>query len=150
GLSDYANVHRFQAELAATPLGRWGKPNPPTKTPVNPAWDTRTPPVEQVAKLGTEAFFSLFADLTRLNPPHANDYPALHRMRRIGIHPGKPLSLAGASTDVRQAIENAGPAARGRLVAAAPRCGFPANGWQMAQPTGTYGADFLSRAAIAY
>ena len=64
---------------------------------INSEWDMKTPPVEQVEKLSPSAYFSLFTELTKLNPPHANDYPILDQMRRIGIEPGKPFAFDKAS-----------------------------------------------------
>jgi hypothetical protein len=59
-----------------------------------------TPPIEQVERLNPGAYFSLFAELTKLNPPHANDYPILHQMRRIGIEPGMPFAFDRVSPEI--------------------------------------------------
>jgi hypothetical protein len=75
GAADYDNVHKFQAGLNATPLSAWGKDYTPPPLAVNPELDMKTPPLEQVDKLSPEAFFALFAELTKANPAHANDYP---------------------------------------------------------------------------
>ena len=53
----------------------------------------KTTPIKQVEMLSPAAYFSLFAELSKLNPPHENDYPILHQMRRIGIEPGKPFAF---------------------------------------------------------
>jgi hypothetical protein len=58
-------------------------------------------PVEQVAKMATATFFSLFAELTRDNAPHHNDYPVLARIKRLGLEPGRPFNLARASPQAR-------------------------------------------------
>ncbi len=68
----------------------------------------KTPPTEQVEKLSPAAYFSLFTELTKLNPPHANDYPILHQMRRIGIEPGKSFAFDKASPEIRRALTEAG------------------------------------------
>ena len=60
----------------------------------------KTPPTEQVEKMSAAAYFSLFTELTRLNPPHANDYPILNQMRRMGIEPGKPFAFENASPQI--------------------------------------------------
>ena len=79
----------------ATPLSQWGKPYQPPAGRINPDWDMTTRPVDQVEKLSPAAYFSLFAELTKLNPPHANDYPILHQMRRIGSSRASPSRSTG-------------------------------------------------------
>jgi hypothetical protein len=49
----------------------------------------------------------MFAELN--NPPHANDYPILDRLNRIGIEPGKSFSPASTPKEVQDAL-NAAPA----------------------------------------
>ena len=61
----------------------------------------------QVEKLSPAAYFSLFTELTKLNPPHPNDYPILDQMRRIGIEPGKPFALDKASPEIQRALTEA-------------------------------------------
>jgi hypothetical protein len=96
-------VRKFQAGLSATPLSQWGKPYQPPVGKINSDWDMGTPPIQQVEKLSPAAYFSLFAELTALNPPHANDYPILHQMRRIGIEPGKPFAFDRVSPEIQRA-----------------------------------------------
>lgn len=90
GKADYDAVHKFQAGLIAAPLSQWGKLYKPPLGTINPNWDVKTPPTEQVEKLSPSAFFSLFAELTRLNPPHANDCPILHQIARMGSSSANP------------------------------------------------------------
>lgn len=151
GPADFDSVHVFQAGLTATPLGRWGKKgSTPTSGAVTPNLDT-SPPVEQVKKMDAGTFFARFAALTRSNPPHANDYPILDRMARIGLVPGRPFDIAKASPDVKAALEAAALAGTGQILATLPRTGTMVNGWRMlAEPIGTYGTAYLRRAVIAY
>lgn len=151
GATDYDNVHKFQAGLSATPLSAWGTDYKPPRLAVNPEWDMKTPPVEQVDKLAPEGFFALYAELTKANPAHANDYPILHRMRRLGIESGKAFSMASLSPAAQEAVQSAWPEARKRIVDTAPKSGVLVNGWRInLTAVGTYGADYLHRAAVAY
>ena len=151
GKADYDAVHKFQSGLVATPLSQWGKSYLPPAGRINPDWDMKTPPLDQVEKLRPAAYFSLFTELTRLNPPHANDYPILDQMRRIGIEPGKPFAFDTASPGVQGALTEAGPIALKRIRARFLRAGIASAGWRTnLTAIGTYGADYLSRAAIAY
>jgi hypothetical protein len=149
--ADYDAVHKFQNGLIATPLSQWGKSYLPPAGGINPDWDMKTPPVDQVEKLNPATYFSLFTDLTKLNQPHANDYPILDQMRRIGIEPGKPFAFDQASPEVQRALTEAGPVALKRIRARFLKMGGESVGWRTNLTTvGTYGADYLSRAAVAY
>ena len=151
GKADYEAVHQFQAGMVATPLSQWGKPYQPPAGRINPDWDMKTTPTEQVEKLSPAAYFSLFAELTALNPPHANDYPILHQMRRIGIEPGKPFAFDRASPEIQRALTEAGPAALNAIKARMAKAGVASAGWRTnLTAVGTYGADYLSRAGVAY
>ena len=151
GKADYEAVHKFQAGLIATPLSQWGKSYRPLAETINPDWDMRTPPVNQVEKLSPAAYFALFTELTNLNPPHANDYPILHQMLRMGIEPGKPFAFDQVSPEVQRALTEAGASALDRMKARFLKMGVANAGWRTnLTAIGTYGADYLSRAAIAY
>ncbi|MGB8562675.1 MAG: DUF1254 domain-containing protein [Pseudolabrys sp.] len=151
GKADYDAVHKFQAGLITTPLSEWGKSYRPPAAAINPDWDMKTPAVDQVEKLGAAAYFSLFTELTKLNTPHANDYPILEQMRRMGIEPGKPFALDKASPEVQSALSEAGPLALKKIRARFLRAGVANAGWRTnLTAVGTYGADYLSRAMIAY
>jgi hypothetical protein len=151
GAADYPNVHKFQAGLTVTTLSRLGKPYTAPKSAVDPAWDVNTPPVDLIEKLSAQEYFGLFAELMKLNPPHANDYPIVHRMARVGIAPGKSFSLAAAPAETKQAFEAAvGPALK-QIKAGLAMLGVSQNGWRINMSTiGTYGTDYWARAAIAY
>ena len=151
GVSDYPNVHRFQDGLTATPLSRRGKNYTPPPTAVDPAWDTKTPPVQQIERMSAQEYFGLFTELTKVNPPHASDYPILHRMARIGIVPGKPFSLAAAPAEVREALEAAPDTALATIKGGLTKLGVRRNGWRINLSTiGTYGTDYLARALVAH
>jgi hypothetical protein len=151
GKPDYDAVHQFQAGFTATPLSQWGKPYQPPSATINPDWDTATPPVVQVEKLSPAAYFSLFAELTTLNPPHANDYSVLSRMRRLGIEPGKPFAFDKASPEVQRALTEGSYAALKEIKARFRDIGVANAGWRTnLTAIGTYGTDYLSRAAVAY
>ena len=151
GKADYDAVHKFQAGLVATPLSQWGKPYRPPPGKINPDWDTKTPPTAQVEKLSPAAYFSLFTELTKLNPPHANDYPILHQLARMGIETGKPFAFDKASPEIQRALTEAGPAALKKIKAYFLKAGVEHEGWRTnLTEVGTYGADYLARAGVAY
>jgi len=152
GKADYENVHKFQAGLKAVPLSAWGKDYTPPKGAVDPNVSYE-PPVDQVAKMDAATFFARFAELTKGNPPHENDYPILAQMKRIGLEPGKTFDFAKATPQAQQVMKRAIPIAQRKIVAGLAAGGGRAtvNGWaMMLTPIGTYGTDYLRRAQIAY
>jgi hypothetical protein len=151
GKPDYSAVHQFQTGFTATPLSQLGKNYQPPLGKINPDWDITTPPVVQVEKLDPAAFFSLFTELTKLNPPHANDYAILSRIRRLGIEPGKPFVFVSASPEVQQALTEGSAEAQKEIQTRFRQIGVATNGWRTNLTTiGTYGTDYLGRAAVAF
>jgi len=149
GRSDYADVHVFQNALIASPLRDYGSDCSPRDAPVDTGMDMSAP-VEQVARLSAANFFSLFALTTRKNPPHAHDYPMLARMRRLGLEPGKIFDLSQVSPMARSALEAAPAIAMKSMELELFQNASKMNGWRfIAQPVGTYGANYLHRASVA-
>ena len=150
GKADYGNVHKFQDEWKTAPLSAWGKPYAPPKAEVDPNV-LRKAPVDVVAQMDAAAFFARFAQLTIENPPHANDYPVLERMKRLGLETGKPFDLAKASPEAQAALNSAPQPALAKITGYLANADRIVNGWGMIMnPVGTYGTDYLKRALIAY
>jgi hypothetical protein len=150
GKADYAAVHKFQSGIRAVPLSRYGKPYRPPKSKIDARQDM-SPPPEQVERMDAAGFFALFAELMKENPPHPADYPMLARLKRLGIEPGRPFSLAAAPPEARHALQAAPAEALKQIKAAMATAGTQANGWRTSLAgVGTYGVDYLQRAAVAY
>lgn len=150
GKADYPAVRKFQAGMTATPLSKYGQPYAPPKGTVNPKVDN-SPPVDQVEKLPAAEFFARFADMTAVDPPHANDYPIVHQLARLGIVPGKPFDLNRAAPETKAALEQAPAAALKKIKSAFLKSGIASNGWRTnLTAIGTYGADYAHRAGVAY
>ena len=149
GKADYDTVHKFQEGLKATPLSGPAKASAPPK-PTPEQSPSPIPPSEQVAAMDAVAFFTRFLELVKHNPPHANDYPILQRMRRIGIDPARPFNIMSATPDIRTAINGAPQAALPKITSLTT-IGTVAKRWRLPRsPIGTYGTDYLRRAQIAY
>jgi hypothetical protein len=150
GTADYDRVHEFQSGIAVTPLSAWGKYYEPPRGKVDPKL-SKVPPVEQIAKMDGATFFDRFTQLLRTNAPHANDYPILQRLARIGIAPGRPFDFATATSEVRNALNAAPAVALPKIVNYIKRSSPVVNGWEMLMsPVGTYGTDYLKRAMVAF
>lgn len=151
GAADYANVHKLQAGFKAVPLSQRERPVAFAASKVDASVDMKTPPVDQVARMSADEFFATFVRLMRANPPHAADYPILHRMERVGIVAGKDFKLADAPPAVKQGLARAAPAALARMKELGPQLRQRRNGWIVSTTQiGTYGVDYLMRAYIAF
>ena len=149
GPTDLAAVARFQAGLSASPWSSWGQLPRRSRHSVNEAAPL-SDPVDVVASLSSSEFFSQFAQLTRQNPPHAQDYPVLDRIRRIGITLGGRLDLRAISAEARLALEKAPRIAQLGFQAAYEQSLRFVNHWHAIQrPLGVYGTDYRLRAGVA-
>jgi hypothetical protein len=152
GEADYDAVHALQAQYTLTPLSAWGTAyTPPANVPVDPEADITTAPVDQVASMTPEAFWTRFANVMIANPPTPADAPMVEGLARLGIVAGQPLNWDELEPAQAAALE-AGYAGGVAQVEAAGR--QPAatlqNGWAIAYDLGDYGTDYLRRAATAW
>ncbi len=151
GPTDLSAAHQFQDGFRAQPLSKWGSTTwtAPAGT-FDAAVDMRSP-WEQIPRLPAETFFKLFADLTKANPPHPNDWPMRQRLTRIGIVPGTPLAISSLAADVRTALSSVPTTSGQTLFEAFKRAGARVNGWRaLGTPLGTYGTDYQRRHVVAY
>jgi hypothetical protein len=149
GAADLQGARDFQAALNATPLSRWGKKTVPQDGHFNIAL-SRRPPVEQVAEMTTQAFFSAYAELAGRYPPHAGDGPMLRRMARLQLVPGQRFDLSRLPADIQAAVESG--AMRGQSSVRSPVQPRPRDGdpWRMPERRlGSYGTDYTARARAA-
>lgn len=151
GKDDYAAVHAFQDGMRAYPLSAHGKEDyTPPLGQVKEDHDTTAPPV-QLDRMDAETFFTMFAELMKDNPPHANDYPILDRIERLGFTPGESFDFAAAPAVVREALQAAPAEALPLIRERFNSSGISTNGWKIhLNAIGTYGTDYLGRAGVAY
>lgn len=152
GAADYDHVHKLQAGYAAAPLSSWGRRQDSTPAfAADPSVDMTTPPVEQVARMDAGAFFAIFAETMKHNPPHATDYAMLLRMEHVGLVPGKGFDLARAGPAVQRGLARAAADGYRRIVDNRKRIRLTGNGWvTLGNALGVYGNDYLQRAFISY
>jgi hypothetical protein len=150
GAADLPSVQRFQRALSAVPLSKWGSPYEMRGPALNPSWDARIPPRDQAARLTSAEFLSLFAKLTRLHPPAAEDTAILARLERVGIVPGSYAATGTSSANHEALLERGWQEALRLIAATRPSDAGARNGWRMdATVTDFDAADYLHRAAIA-
>jgi hypothetical protein len=158
GTADYPAVRQFQAGISATPLSAWNRPAARANgaaaakaDQASPPAASRAAPVQQVAAMDGATFFARYARLGAANPPHANDYPMLDRLARLGLAPGQPFDPERLAPAVRDALGAAPALARHQIARAMRQAGTAANGWRIIlNPIGSYGTDYLRRAMIAF
>jgi hypothetical protein len=150
GATDLAAVARFQAGFSASPWSSRGQLQRQGRHRVDEA-APRTDPVDVVANLSSGEFFAQFTQLLRQNPPHAQDYPVLDRIRRIGIALDRRLELRALSPEARLALEKAPRIAQLGFQAAYEQSLRLVNHWHSLQrPLGVYGTDYRLRAGVAW
>ncbi len=150
GPSDYAAVHKVQDGYKITPLSQWGKAPGAARAIIDPAVDSKTPPLDQVNNMPAARYFAYAAELMKANPPHITDQPIVARMKRIGIEVGKSFDASKVDPAVKSALD-AAPADGLRLMKEKlPTLALVENGWQMNTTTmGVYGTYYLKRAIVA-
>ncbi len=151
GTADYEAVHRFQDQLDLRPLSAWGDASysPAEGVPVAPGVDKKTPPPDQVAAMDARTFFASLAELMESNPSAAADAETVAEFRAIGLVPGEGFQLP-EEPEIAAAIEQGVADARRRVAETASEPGDLRDGWSyMLTGIGTYGTEYLQRAAVA-
>jgi len=153
GPSDYEFVHSIQRGYTLMPLSLYpdGPRSSASRTPPRAAAAERITPPMQVEKLPTIEFFTTFAQLLAVNPPHKGDEPMMEQLKRIGIEPGKPFNAAALRAEGTKALEEGAQVSAKRIAALDDAVGKPSKtGWGGGGVhVGRYGTDYGQRAAVA-
>ncbi len=153
GKKDFPAVHRLQDQYRLTPLSAWqmGVRAVPEKAAArSPTLDTQSPPVEQVAAMDAQAFFSRVASLLPANPPAAADAAMVEKMRRMGLEPGVPFKTTVLEPSTARAVQEGATAALQAIADVARKGNADAgNGWVMHRDLGNYGTNYTRRAVTA-
>jgi hypothetical protein len=147
--ADYKAVHALQDQVKLVPLSSYGKKYTPPPAKVDPAIDMKTAVREQVNRMDAEAYFKLFAQLLKDNPPAQADAQILARIAKIGIVPGQEFEIAKLDPAVAQGLNDVPKLGVEKIMAHFKNAGKMENGWVFSTKTGIYGTDYLQRAFIA-
>jgi hypothetical protein len=152
---DYKAVHALQDQVSAVPLSAYGKPYTPPPGTVNPAFDMKTSPRDQVNAMDGAAYFKLFADLLKANPPAADDAPIVAKLAKIGIVPGQDFDPAKLDPAVAKGVAAAAKPAQEKIAAYLKESLVTGdakveNGWLYFKRTGLYGTSYLDRAMVTW
>jgi hypothetical protein len=144
GERDVPAVSGLMRQWALTPLAEFqrGKRRPAMERPRGIPESER--PVKRVESLEPGKYFEEAARLMKDNPPSAADGPLAKRFPTIGLDwktgrfaAGKMKDASRARNDGLLAIRNAPPSARAE------------NGWTQSPPGGSWGVEYVQRAAAA-
>ncbi len=150
---DYKAVHALQDKVSAVPLSSYGKPYKPEPGKADPAIDMKTAVREQVNALDGAAYFKLFAELMKTNPPVAEDAPMVAKLAKLGIVPGQDFDAARLEPAVAKGIGAALKPAQ-TLIMGWLKGGIATgdmkleNGWVFTTKAGLYGTSYLQRALV--
>ena len=151
---DYKAVHALQDQVSAVPLSAYGKPYTPPPGKVDPAIDMKEPR-EQINAMDGAAYFKLFAELLKTNPPAADDAPMVARLAKIGIVPGQDFDAAKLDAAVAKGIAAAPKPAQDKIASWLKEAVVAGdskleNGWMFFTKVGTYGTSYRQRAMITW
>jgi hypothetical protein len=94
-------------------------------------------------------FFKRLAKLLKDNPPYAADASMVEKLRLLGVEAGKDFDPGKIDQQVRKGINEA-PWNVWKQLAEGPYTMSAVNGWLNFLNLGRYGADYQTRAFIAY
>lgn len=152
---DYQAVHALQDQVSAVPLSAYGKPYTPAPGKIDPAVEMTTPVRDQVNALDAVAYFKLFADLLKTNPPAADDAPMVAKLAKLGIVPGQNFDAAKLDPAVAKGLA-AAPKPAQEKIAVWMKEGVVVgdtkleDGWLFTLKAGVYGTAYRQRAMITW
>jgi hypothetical protein len=143
GERDVAEASGLMRQWTLTPLTAYAAGKRIAAVPRPHGAATIEPPVNRVESLSAAKFAEEATKLVKLNPPTKTDGPLVKKFATVGMDwqkdkyvPGK-VNADAAWNDARARIRAAQPAGR------------ESGGWVFAAASGSYGVDYLSRAAAA-
>ena len=150
---DYKIVHALQDQMTVMPLSAFGKPYTPPAAKVDPNIDTKTPVREQVNAMEGAAYFKLFAELLKTNPPAAEDAPMVAKLTKIGIVPGQDFDPSKLDPAVAKGLAEVPKPANDKIMGYMKESLVTGdsklvNGWTFSTKVGTYGTDYRMRALV--
>ncbi|WP_226668001.1 DUF1254 domain-containing protein [Microbulbifer aggregans] len=142
---DIQNVRDIQAQYKAQPLSSFlGKPAPPAAEKID---------FPKIDKQSMQSDFFTYLDFVlKLIPANPDDKEILEKLARIGVGPGKKVSITDLPEEQRKAIAQGMSQAQQKIARAVDSLGSKVNGWNIAAAFGDrafYNGNWLLRAAAA-
>ncbi|MFZ0514674.1 MAG: DUF1254 domain-containing protein [Candidatus Nitrosopolaris sp.] len=150
GPSDLANVHAIQDQVGLVPVLQ-GKATSPVSsyTPwyLVPSSNASKPLPSQIPALGIKVY-DLIDQAMAGNPQTPPDPPLFAKFKSIGIGPGKTPSVTSNET-IKKTLETGITEGEKLINTKIANIGTNVNGWNLNTDAGTYGTNYLLRAAVA-
>ena len=152
--ADYQAVHALQDKVTAVPLSAYDKPYVAPPATADSTLDMKEPR-GQVNALDGVAYFKLFAELLKTNPPAAEDAPMLEKLAKIGIVPGQDFDASKLDAAVVKGLEDSPKPAQDKIQAWLKEAIVAGdskvqNGWMFFKKVGVYGTSYRQRAMITW
>jgi hypothetical protein len=155
GPDDYAEANALQDACRLTPLSKWEETSwrrgdhyePPTFVPLRDGIDGDTLVTDQFMALSAGEFYSRLNRLLADNPAYAPDAPALARLAKLGIGPGREFELSAFPSRVEAAVKIGYQLGRVEVMKEAQHLGESVNGWSLTYDMGRFGTKYAYRAA---
>jgi hypothetical protein len=150
---DYKAVHALQDQISVVPLSAYGKPHKPVAGKVDASVDMKTAVRDQVNAMDGAAYFALFAELMKTNPPAAEDAPMVAKLAKLGIVPGQSFDASKLDAAVAKGIGEAPKPAQDKIMRHMKEGLLTKdmrleNGWLFTTKAGVYGTNYIQRALI--
>jgi len=152
---DYKAVHALQDKVTVVPLSSYGKPYSAPAGTVDPKIDMKTAVREQVNAMDATAYYTLFAQLLKTNPPAAEDAPMVAKLAKLGIVPGQDFDPAKLDPAVLKGLNAGIKPAQGKIEVWLKE-GIVVgdmkveNGWLFTTKAGQYGTSYRQRALVTW
>ena len=117
--------------------------------PVDSQVDLKVTPPDQVARMDAGTFFNRLAMAMKDNPPYAEDGPALEKLKKLGIEPGKPFDISKVDPKIAEGLNKAVKEVQIKMAEEITKL-KNVNGWINMTNLGRYGTDYNTRAGVAY
>jgi len=157
GTSDLPNVHAIQNQIKLVPLSVFQQQGNASSSPSLSSIQSaikasdKTPNPAMIPAAGVKVYDAISQAMVgnpQTYPPP--DPLLLTKFASIGVGPGKTPSKAAATNSTLNAALQSGIAEGEKLInTKIANIGTPVNGWLLQTGSGTYGNDYLLRAAIA-
>jgi hypothetical protein len=152
---DYKAVHQLQDEIGLVPLSSFGKPYTPPPGTVDASIDGKTAVRDQLNAMEGAAYFKLFAQLLKTNPPAAEDAPMVAKLAKLGIVPGQDFDVSKVDASIAAGIAKAPKPAQEKIAAWMKESLLAhdaslENGWTYSLKVGTYGTNYTQRAMLTW
>jgi len=134
-------------KITLTPLSSYARNAQPA--PITGTQSTGTVLNPQDVDTAGIGFFDEMCEALKENPPPASDAQLLAQFETIGIGPGRVPSVEVKDPQILSALTASAKTAQKMITEKLGNLEQKVNGWEYTFKTGSYGQDFLLRAAMA-